>query len=160
MPSTKILVIIVAVIITVTALSIFSIRTLSTQSQPKLKLGIQANGQLQTCPGSPNCVSSFVDSSDKEHYILPTELQGKSWLETKNQIKEYLDSEKSYKMQNESENYLYYTQKSQLLGFIDDVEVLFLPQTNQIHFRSSSRLGYSDMSVNRRRVEEIKTQIK
>jgi len=151
------LVTIFVIIIAAAALFILSIRTLSTQSQPKLELGIQVNGQLQICPDSPNCVSSFIDSSDKEHYISPIDLEEKSWEETKNQIKEYLDSEKSYEMQNESENYLYYTQKSQLLGFIDDVEVLFLPQTNQIHFRSSSRLGYSDMGVNRRRVEKIKS---
>lgn len=39
--------------------------------------------------------------------------------------------------------------------FVDDVELLLDPETHRIHFRSASRKGYSDLGVNRRRMEKL-----
>ncbi|NQZ60006.1 MAG: hypothetical protein HRT88_21340, partial [Lentisphaeraceae bacterium] len=41
-------------------------------------LGLQSDGQLAKCPTSPNCVSSFADSSDSQHYIAPLSFDGDS----------------------------------------------------------------------------------
>ena len=41
--------------------------------------------------------------------------------------------------------------------FGDDVEFFFDEADSVIHFRSASRLGYSDLGVNRRRMEGIRT---
>jgi len=46
-----------------------------------------------------------------------------------------------------------------LLRFIDDVEFVFDDATKMIQFRSASRTGYSDLGVNRRRMEEIRTLV-
>jgi len=43
---------------------------------------------------------------------------------------------------------------SRVLGFVDDVE--FYCDGKVIQVRSASRLGYSDLGVNRKRVEEIR----
>jgi len=43
---------------------------------------------------------------------------------------------------------------SRVLGFVDDVE--FYCDGLVIQVRSASRLGYSDLGVNRKRVEEIR----
>jgi uncharacterized protein (DUF1499 family) len=56
----------------------------------------------------------------------------------------------------ERDNYLHFEFTTRWLGFVDDVEFLLDPQAGSIHFRSASRLGYSDLGVNRRRMEAIR----
>ena len=52
---------------------------------------------------------------------------------------------------------LQFTEKSKLFGFIDDIFLKIVPLENQTSCRvlyySKSRVGYSDMGVNRRRGE-------
>ncbi len=55
----------------------------------------------------------------------------------------------------EERTYLHFTFKSALLGFVDDVEFYFDESTQLIHFRSASQTGYSDLGVNRKRMEQI-----
>jgi uncharacterized protein (DUF1499 family) len=55
----------------------------------------------------------------------------------------------------ERPNYLHFTFKSSLFGFIDDVEFYFDESKKMIHFRSASRTGYSDLGVNRKRMTLI-----
>ena len=45
--------------------------------------------------------------------------------------------------------------RSAIMGFVDDVEFYF-PASPVIHLRSASRLGYSDLGVNRKRIESIR----
>jgi uncharacterized protein (DUF1499 family) len=45
--------------------------------------------------------------------------------------------------------------RSRIFRFVDDVEFYFDDTAKQIHFRSASRLGYSDLGVNRQRMEAI-----
>lgn len=60
----------------------------------------------------------------------------------------------------QTDNYLYAEFKSKLMGYVDDVEFYLDPNENVIHVRSASRLGKSDLGVNRKRVEEIKEKLK
>ena len=53
-------------------------------------------------------------------------------------------------------NYLHITFQSRLFRFVDDVEFLFDDEAKQIHFRSASRSGYSDLNVNQKRMAEIR----
>ncbi len=59
----------------------------------------------------------------------------------------------------EDESYLHYEFTSLLLRFVDDVEFLFDDETKTIHFRSASRTGYSDLGVNRRRMEQVRALV-
>ena len=63
------------------------------------------------------------------------------------------------KLVEEDEDYLHYEFTSLLLRFVDDVEFVFDDATKTIHFRSASRTGYSDLGVNRRRMEEIRVVV-
>ncbi len=63
------------------------------------------------------------------------------------------------KLIEEEDGYLHYEFTSLLLRFVDDVEFLFDEGSKAIHFRSASRVGYGDFGVNRRRVEDIRSQI-
>ena len=109
--------------------------------------------QLTPCPSSPNCVSS--QAQDEDHAITPIRYQ-KAKTEAKRVLKEGVQSLPRTKLVEETETYLHYEFTSLLLRFVDDVEFLFDDETKTIHFRSASRTGYSDFSVNRRRMEGIR----
>ena len=55
-----------------------------------------------------------------------------------------------------SRRYLHAEFKSALLGFVDDVQFMADPAAGVIHMRSASRVGYSDLGANRKRVENIR----
>lgn len=54
--------------------------------------------------------------------------------------------------------YLHAEYRSKLFRFVDDVEFLFPPESNLIHVRSASRVGYSDMGVSRKRVAGLRAR--
>jgi uncharacterized protein (DUF1499 family) len=51
--------------------------------------------------------------------------------------------------------YMHVEFRSLIFRFVDDVEFLRDEKNQQIHFRSASRVGHSDLGVNRRRMMEI-----
>ena len=54
-------------------------------------------------------------------------------------------------------NYIHATFTSRVFRFVDDVEFVIDDSASEIHFRSASRVGYGDMGVNRKRMEEIRS---
>ena len=52
------------------------------------------------------------------------------------------------------EDYLHVEYRTRL-GFVDDVEFHLDRESRTVHFRSASRVGYSDLGVNRKRMEEF-----
>lgn len=109
-------------------------------------LGVQ-NNQLSTCPDSPNCVSSF-DQRDS-HGIAP--LTGDM-----DAVRAALAALPQAAIVTDDGNYIHAEFTSRLMGFVDDVEFLADPASDQVHVRSASRLGHSDLGVNRERVENIR----
>jgi uncharacterized protein (DUF1499 family) len=59
----------------------------------------------------------------------------------------------------ETENYLYVEFTSPLMGFVDDVEFHLNKDKSAFEVRSASRLGESDLGVNRKRVESIRAML-
>ena len=59
----------------------------------------------------------------------------------------------------ETNDYLYAEFKTPLMGYVDDVEFYLDNSENVVHVRSASRLGKSDLGLNRKRVEEIRSKI-
>ncbi|PJZ53017.1 DUF1499 domain-containing protein [Leptospira adleri] len=120
-------------------------------------LGAQ-NGKLGLCPQTPNCVSSFVPESDAEHNIKPLSYKGTP-EEGKAKLKAAIGEIARTEIIKEDSNYLYVEFTSLIWRFIDDVEFLFDPNSSTIHVRSASRLGKSDLGVNRKRIEAIREKI-
>lgn len=112
-------------------------------------LGLQ-NGNLGTCPDSPNCVSS-VETRDS-HHVAPI----KAPMDV---IRQIIQEMSGAKIVSEEGNYLYAEFTSRLMGFVDDVEFLADPATNVTQVRSASRLGKSDLGVNRKRIEAIREAV-
>ena len=61
---------------------------------------------------------------------------------------------------SESEDYLHAECKSLIFRFVDDLEFHLRPDEQLIAVRSASRLGYSDLGANRRRVEQIRNALR
>lgn len=54
--------------------------------------------------------------------------------------------------------YLHAECTSLVFRFVDDVEFWFDQRESLVHVRSASRIGHSDLGVNRRRIEHIRNQ--
>jgi uncharacterized protein (DUF1499 family) len=59
-----------------------------------------------------------------------------------------------------TDRYLHAECKSRLFGFVDDLELQLDREAGVIAIRSASRVGYSDLGVNRRRVETLRQKLK
>jgi uncharacterized protein (DUF1499 family) len=118
-------------------------------------LGVR-NGNLKTAPSSPNAVSSQAIGG--YHQIAPLAYKG-SLEEAMKALKAIVEGTPNTRIVELKPDYLYAEYASALLGFVDDVEFYFPPGDNVIHVRSASRLGYSDLGVNRKRIEAIRARL-
>lgn len=122
------------------------------------ELGIE-NDQLKQCPQSPNCVSS--QAKDEAHFIEPVSVTATP-LEAKNYLLKILGELKQSKVVVVEDTYIRAEFVSKIFRFIDDVEFYFPDRNSKeliIHFRSASRVGYSDLGVNRKRMEMIRRKL-
>ncbi|ERN42742.1 hypothetical protein KR51_00005900 [Rubidibacter lacunae KORDI 51-2] len=113
-------------------------------------LGVR-DGKLLSCPNSPNCVCSYDD--DAEHAIASLPLNGIP------EIRAIVESMERTTVVEARDDYLYAEFKSQLMGFVDDVEFYRDETAGVVQVRSASRLGQSDLGVNRKRVEAIRSRL-
>jgi uncharacterized protein (DUF1499 family) len=123
------------------------------------KFGIE-DGQLTQCPTTPNCVNSQAE--DKKHYIEPILTTGTP-LEVKNTILKILNELKRSKIIVAEDNYIRAEFTSKVIRFVDDVEFYFSDTKSKemiINVRSASRVGHSDLGVNRKRIEQIRNKFK
>jgi uncharacterized protein (DUF1499 family) len=115
-------------------------------------LGVR-DGKLAPCPGSPNCVSSQAEASDKTHAIEPLRFTGDPGAAMR-KLRTVVEGIPRTTVIESRPDYLYAEFSTPLMGFVDDVE--FHQHGMTIHVRSASRLGYSDLGVNRKRIESIR----
>ena len=113
-------------------------------------------GQFVDCPDKPNCVSTKSDVTS--HKVSPLTYKS-SLQEAKNKLIKIVKMLPRSKIINNNESFLHVEFTSQVFRFVDDLEFYF-NEAGIIHFRSSSRIGHSDMGVNRDRVEEIRLLFK
>lgn len=121
---------------------------LSLISRRKPALGM-VEGRLRPCSGRPNCVcSEFKDSSS---YVKPLKILGSpkhDWERAKRIIREMGGN-----IELEEDSYLWATFRTKVFRFIDDLELRIDEENEVIHIRSGSRVGYSDLGANRKRIE-------
>jgi uncharacterized protein (DUF1499 family) len=130
----------------------------SFSGQPPTNLGVK-EGRLTACPDTPNCVCSQAASTDAEHYIAPIAYKSAAG-EAMAKLKSVIESMERTKIISETGDYLYAEFATALMGYVDDVEFYLDPSTpGQFQVRSASRLGKSDLGVNRKRIEAIRTKL-
>jgi uncharacterized protein (DUF1499 family) len=117
-------------------------------------LGVK-NNQLTACPKSPNCVVS-QGASDTEHAIAPLSYTGTP-ATAMAALHAIVAAQPGSEIISQTETYLYTEFTSKLMGFVDDVEFfLSEEEPGTVHVRSASRLGESDLGVNRQHIETIR----
>ncbi len=135
--------------------------TLLFAGQTKLLAGTvpnnlgMATGQLLACPDTPNCVNS--KSLDTQHSIAPL-TYNLAADDAFKALKKVVQSFKQSSLKQETDNYVYAEFTIPIVGFVDDVEFLLDKDRKVIHVRSASRLGESDLGVNRKRIETIRAK--
>ncbi len=117
-------------------------------------LGLR-EGRLAPCPSSPNCVST--QSTDAKQGIDPIAYTT-SMEEARDCLEKIVRDMPRTNVVRLEEDYMHQECSSRLFRFVDDVEFWFDDADKVIHCRSASRKGYSDLGVNRKRVEQIREQ--
>ncbi|MDT8321219.1 MAG: DUF1499 domain-containing protein [Xanthomonadales bacterium] len=109
--------------------------------------------ELARCSSSPNCVSSA--NAGDSHYISPITIQGDpdtAWRI----LQDILAADDSIEITASEAHYIRAEATTRILRFTDDVEFLLKRDAGRIDMRSASRIGYSDLGKNRKRMEELR----
>lgn len=114
------------------------------------------NGKLAELGSKPNGVSTQTSKSEK--FVEPLKFIG-NLKESKEKVKEAVNNYGGAKIIKESDDYIYYVFTTGTMRYKDDVEFWFDEENKLIHFRSESRVGYSDMGLNKKRFDEIKRNL-
>lgn len=109
--------------------------------------------EIRECPSSPNCASSVA--TDEGHRVAPLSYRG-SGEEALVRLKAVVSAMPRTELVGEEEGYLHYVVTTRLIRFKDDMEFGLADEEGRIDVRSASRVGHSDMGVNRKRIEEIR----
>lgn len=118
-------------------------------------LGVR-DGKLKPPPASPNCVSS--QAQDATHAIAPLAYRTTAEAALK-AIAGIVRATARTRIISQTNDYLYAEYETALMGYVDDVEFWLPPGEKIVHVRSASRLGYSDLGLNRKRVEDIRQRL-
>jgi len=115
------------------------------------------DGHLLKCPNTPNCFNTEI-KDHTGHYISPIKVAAK----TSNSLSILKDIVRNMGaiILVENENYFSATFSSSFFGFVDDLEIRMDTENSVIHIRSASRVGRSDMGVNKKRIILIKKSYK
>ena len=118
-----------------------------------MNLGVH-DGKLAPCPASPNCVSS--QSTDRDHAVEPIRFSG-TRAEALADLKKVIAGMPRASIVTATDNYLHAEFTSAFFRFVDDVEFWCDESERAVQLRSASRIGTSDLGVNRKRVEQLRS---
>jgi len=112
------------------------------------------------CPDTPNCV--FSDAPAGSHHVDPFVIAGTphDWDALWSAVAEEIERQPRTEIVVRTERYIHAECRSLLFRFVDDLELQLRPDRGQIAVRSASRVGYSDLGVNRRRVEALRVALR
>lgn len=143
-------------------LPVAGLALLSRSARRPSSLGI-TDGRLAACPNSPNCVSSLATTKDQHVAPFPLETQqhsGENDEEVSRRALERLAAIVAAmpraQVVRQTDDYLHAEFTSSVFRFVDDVEFHIDRSAGVIQCRSASRVGRSDLGVNRQRVEAIR----
>ena len=123
---------------------------------PSIAPARSSPGWLAACPSSPNCVSS--DSRSGTHRVAPLNISGDpdaAWAA----IGRVVVSLPGCTVVRRTELDLHAECHSRVFRFVDDLDLQRRPGAGVVAVRSASRLGYGDLGVNRRRVEDLRSRL-
>ncbi|MFW2440126.1 MAG: DUF1499 domain-containing protein [Arenicellales bacterium] len=110
------------------------------------------NGSLRPCPGTPNCVSS--ESTDESNSIAAFTFESnadQAWHKLQQSIEE-----SGGVITRVDKTHLQASYTTRIFRFVDDMEFRLVADEKKIHVRSGSRVGKSDLGINRKNVEKVR----
>jgi len=111
---------------------------------------------LLDCPDTPNCVSSLAKNA--KHRVEPFKLKKDpktSW----DVVQKTVGLLSRTNIVSADNSNIHAECRSIIFRFVDDLALHLSPSNGIIHIRSASRTGYSDLGVNRRRVENLRKKL-
>ncbi len=108
---------------------------------------------LAPCPSSPNCVSTAA--TDSRHAIAPISFDGTPDAAA-DRLRRALASIPGLRIVADDGRHIRAEATSRLLRFVDDIDLVIDADARVIRMRSASRVGYSDLGANRRRLERLR----
>jgi len=148
----KTLRIVLTVIVILTAVVLVRLAMLGQGSKSGQAPGL-VSGKLAACPDNPNCVCSEF-GEDAAHHIAPLDYSGVSEQNAMGELLQIIE-DLGGEVVVSNDGYIAATFSSSLFGFVDDVEFRLEPSEDRIQIRSASRVGHSDLGVNRKRAEAM-----
>ncbi len=106
---------------------------------------VNINDNLSDCKLITNCNFQTWKVDDSE----------KAFIE----LIEILDNTPRLEIINKEKNYIHAIATSRIMKFVDDIEIKNLNQDNIFQIKSSSRLGFYDLGVNKRRVQTLRFRL-
>ena len=112
-------------------------------------------GRLAACGAAPNCVvSENVAVTDAVHAVAPFEgARDLDWGTVEGAVRAA-----GGRILSSRDDYLHATFTSRVFRFVDDLELRRDGDT--LHWRSASRVGYSDLGANRKRIEALRAGLR
>ena len=118
---------------------------------PASGLGVR-DGGLADCPTTPNCVSTTA--ATERHRLEPLALEGDA-AAAMAKLRRIVEQRPRIRIVDSTDNYLHAEATTLIWRYIDDLEIWIDADARLIHLRSASRTGYSDLGLNRRRVNAL-----
>jgi len=126
-------------------------------------LGVR-DGRLKPPSTTPNSVSSQAALHDPQRYMVdyaridPLRFGGDG-AAALDKVRRIVAAMPGAQVIESRPDYVYVQFMTRWLKFVDDTEFWLSPAENVIHVRSASRIGRSDLGVNRARVEAIRARL-
>lgn len=139
------------VVIVIVALLIAGFAYIYWQNSQVPELGHEA-GQLKPLSDNPNGVST--QSTDPAKSVVPLPFK-EDQASTMRAIREAVAAYGGAEIMREEADYLRVVFVTEKMRFRDDAEFYLDAETKQVHFRSASRAGKSDMGLNGKRYERL-----
>ena len=76
-----------------------------------------------------------------------------------NEVKEIIENTPRSVIVELDGDYLHAEVTSKWMKYVDDLEISFVPESNKLQVRSESRVGESDLGVNQKRVDLLKSKL-
>ena len=111
---------------------------------------------ISDCPKSPNCVSTLTDQEDKKMEPIPFSADESQVIIA---IDTVVKAQARVEIKESSADSMHAVFTTFLMRYQDDVYFWVDAENKLIHFKSQSRVGYSDLGKNKSRMNDLVSQI-
>ena len=121
------------------------------------------DGKLKPPSVTPNSVTSqaalYPDHPQRAYAAVAALALRGDGAATMTRLKALVEALPGARVIESTPDYLYAQVTTPLMKFVDDLEFWFDPAARAVQVRSASRVGQSDMGVNRQRVEAVRAAL-